>query len=741
MLVHVVYGNRFVRRLCFGLSSIARALSAKVPLQAVGHQQIESLYAINLERQPTRWQHLQRELSRYTLSDGRSLRELCHRVPAIDARSLDVATADGLVQPTYPLNAQYYVDPDPRLLHLIREKEIDVALSREEMAVALSHIAAWRRVVADKRSYALVLEDDVYFERHFSTQLNQTWVELLKVNSESPHPELDVLYLSFREVDRRADRIECSPNVMRLKRGYWWLSGYVLSQSGARKLLDSLPITGPVDLWMNQQCEKLNILSTPRSIIAQRTDLHSDNRYSILPLLTQIGVQTDKTHLILEETKGRRPVFCVGFSDEGASRLESALSLLGYRCWNNRWGRHSRGVRRVLDSNRPLLFDVYIGIEKVCSNIREVLESYPDSVIILAERTEETKCDTTVSIHLQCSMQEDHGGRVLRTSSDFSWNALCAFLHCEIPPYPMPSALITDNQIALSSDGIRQFPLTPHRTVVQQHDVHPWIVPYERMEAFGILHSPRTAGTQVGRHQAVAERNATCFRNSFWIPVSDTFPSNLAYFHPDNVVSIPPDGCRLSLEPVRVKDRNYSAASICSSESFQYGRFEVDIKPAYSPGVVTAFFLHRNDPWQEIDLEFLGYDTRKLLLNVYYNPGTPGTRCNFGNRGTPVLIDLRFDAAADFHRYAIEWDPLEIRFFVDEHLVHVRAAWEPTPIPDLPMQLFCSIWPPRSSELAGSINTNDLPAYSYVKRFKRWKWSAASQLNSQSATSADRIAI
>jgi len=623
----------------------------------------------------------------------------------------------------------------------MREKEFQVALSLEEIAVALSHIAAWRQVVADERSYALILEDDVYFERQFATQLNRTWVDATNTDSKARHPELDILYLSFREVDRGADLVRCSPDLLRLKRGYWWLSGYVVSRAGAQKLLDSLPITGPVDLWMNQQCDKLNIFSTPSSIIAQRTDLQSDNRYSILPLLTQIGVQTDKTHLILEQTKGQRPVFCVGFDDESASRLESALSLLGYRCFNNRWERHSPSIHRVLDNNLPLLFDAYIGIEKVCGDIGELCKRYPNSVIIFAETSLKTRRDSFDSRRTQYLLQEIPRTRLLRTSGNLTWKSLCEFLRCEIPPYPMPSASVSGNVAALSSDRIRQIPLSPRDFVVQQHDVHPWIVPYERMEAFGILQSPRTVGTQVGALQGIVDRNATCFQGPFWKPVCDTFPSNLACFQEKNVASTLRDGCRLSLEAQRTKSRDFTAGSICSNEAFRYGRFEVSVKPARCPGVVTAFFLHRNDPWQEIDLEFLGSDTRKLLFNVYYNPGDAGTRCNFGNRGTPVLIDLTFDAAADFHRYAIEWDPLEIRFFVDDHLVHVRAAWEPTPIPDLPMQIFCSIWPPRSSELAGAINTNDLPVYSDMRSFKRWKWSAAFERHLQSVTAADRIAI
>jgi beta-glucanase (GH16 family) len=181
----------------------------------------------------------------------------------------------------------------------------------------------------------------------------------------------------------------------------------------------------------------------------------------------------------------------------------------------------------------------------------------------------------------------------------------------------------------------------------------------------------------------------------------------------------------MSLEEKNDGDRKFTAASFTSKESYCYGRFEVLLKATRAPGVVTAFFLHRTDPWQELDVELLGTDTTSVLVNVYYNPGDPGTKCNFGNRGTPIVIQLDFDAAEDFHRYAIEWEPHEVRWFVDDRLIHVRSSWEPTPIPDLPMRVFCSVWPPQSAELAGTVRSSDLPASSDLKRIELWEWCAA----------------
>lgn len=730
-------GHPLTRRLGFALKRFMRSLAAKEPLEVVGRSgnadRIEAVYIINLDRQPSRWENFQGEARRQAVIGGDRLSNFCLRVPAVDGKSLEVADANGEVGLTYPLDAQYYVDPDPRLLSLIRERDVQISMSREEIAVALSHVKAWRRIVADNRSHALILEDDVFFEAGFGAQLNRSWRELPRTHDN--RPSFDLLYLSFREVDRGAQWVDFSPNLRRPIRGYWWLSGYVLSNAGARKLLGLLPVTGPVDLWMNHRFADLSVYSSPASVILQRTDLQSDNRYSILPLLSQVGVQTDKTHLILEQTKGRRPVFCVGFGRDAAAILESALGLLGYRCCNDRFGLLSAGVGRLLEENMPLLFDAYIRVEDVSKKALQVEELHPEAVFIIPTRAHADGELSAEEFRAFRANLAGRKGRVLEFDPHGAspWRSLCQFLQCERPIYPFPADALTEDVPALVDGAAQGVPLVHRRMVVQEHDVHPWIVPYARMQSFGVLRQARTHGTQAGAFNRVAADSFSSIDGARWTALEDSFPSNLAVFRPGNVSVLRPHGCRLTLDGRGTGDRAFSAASLRSKQTFRYGRFEVSLKPARAPGVVTAFFLHRTDPWQEIDVELLGSDTTKLLINVYFNPGDPGTACNFGNRGTPVVIDLTFDAAEDFHRYAIEWEPHEVRWLVDDQLVHVRGCWEPTPIPHLPMELFCSIWPPRSAELAGVLNVSDLPVSSEVRRVELFEWLPGSEAVKQRA--------
>jgi len=172
---------------------------------------------------------------------------------------------------------------------------------------------------------------------------------------------------------------------------------------------------------------------------------------------------------------------------------------------------------------------------------------------------------------------------------------------------------------------------------------------------------------------------------------------------------------RLTIRKEHTAVREFTSAALCSRRRYLYGRFVAEARAASAPGLITGMFLHRNSPRQEIDIEFIGKDTRKMLVNVFYNPGVDGSRMEYGYRGTPTLIDLGFDASEDFHEYEIEWSEASIRWHVDGRLVYERANWDPTPIPHLPMQFNFNLWHSRSRELAGRLNPRDLPAVAELR--------------------------
>jgi len=194
----------------------------------------------------------------------------------------------------------------------------------------------------------------------------------------------------------------------------------------------------------------------------------------------------------------------------------------------------------------------------------------------------------------------------------------------------------------------------------------------------------------------------------------ETFPGNLASFAREGLVH-DERGAHLVISKIATGNRRYRSGAFASGCCFEHGRFEAEIMAAPGSGLITGFFLHRNAPRQEIDIELTGHDPRRMLVNVYFNPGDDGAAIDFGYRGSPCRIDLGFDATLDFHLYAIDWRPGRIAWLVDGRFVHERVGWEPTPLPHLPMRLHANLWAPRSEDLAGRIGEGTLPAAATVR--------------------------
>jgi len=662
---------------------------------------IEHIYVINLERQPQRWKQVIEELSQVLDANGRSLRSYVSRISAVDALDFESSVETKNVEQAYTLGEQLYVDPRkvlPSCLNLDQE----IQMSRQEIAVALSHIAIWEKIAAGKEKYALVLEDDICFSHRFSSYVGKIWKELIELRSGSTL--FDILYLSYKEVDQGAEKTLVTENVFQLFRGVWFLSGYVLSKRGAERLLSQLPVRGPVDLWMNHKFNRIDALLASRTVVEQRIDEKSQNSYSVLPVLSKIGILNSELPSTFKPIPLAKPLFVIGKDDEKLTSLAMGLSMLGYRCCSDLEKLPDREKRICLENGGGVNFDAFVNIGCIDRQIYKLALLYPNGCLIVV--------DQNLSKEEISSLTKSWSDRTLVLTSQTTsiWKPLCEFLRLVPPASPYPNLQgLGQRSIKLNYDiqqSQNQFSHTWLKT-----DLSPWVMPLENNSYR--LSSASTCSNSSKWTRITSDR-LDVFDDKFWFTRDDTFPGNMALFSPSNVSITESSLAEISVFHEDMRVRQLSSAALTTRRSFLFGRFEAVLKPPKVKGIITGMFLHRDSPRQEIDIEFLGKDPSKLLINVYYNPGCEGARFDYGYRGTPVLIDLGFDATSNFHSYAIEWDANELRWYVDGVIVHRRSNWEPTPIPHLPMKFHLNIWPSISRELAGKIDIKLLPARALI---------------------------
>lgn len=677
---------------------------------------IGPIFVINLDRQPNRWTDMVRELDCILDVAGKPLSERVVRYSACDAQVDPPEFLDGAaVDPIYTLGDQLFVEPQPHAVPDAFDLGRPIRMTQAEIAIACSHIDVWKAIAQSSASYALVLEDDIWFEHSFGRILEQAWREMEDADRASP--KFDVLYVSYKEVRHGAPKELLSKNVSRPERGLWCLSGYVLSKKGARALLDLLPCRGPIDLWINHKFRELEVRALRRSVINQRRDLHSTNSYSILPALTRIGVLNGGDAALFHRRPAHSPVFAFGAQGSGLTSLAMALSMLGYRCCNDFDEIPESEYESLLAGCTDRVFDAYVNIDSLKPQIRVLIQRYPSAKYIVIDDVARS-----ADRHNGAILDALEGADVLHFIREHtsSWRALCEHLMLAPPDAPYP---------VLRDIGLRRHQWAPSDRAISpparwlRHDPSPWIAK-PRAGWVGISASAFDGQEPSASFGACFDDDFAQIQSARWLLRNDTFPGNLGLFRPANVTAAASGGLSLAVieEPLGV--RNLSAAAISSRASFLFGRFEATLQATNVPGLVTGFFLHRDSPRQEIDVEILGNRPDQLLVNVFYNPGSDGTKFDYGFRGTPAIVKLGYDASKALHRFAIEWDPCEIRWFVDQKLVHRRAIWGPTPIPHLPMTLHVNTWPTRSRELAGGLALRALPASAIVRRVAVFSYSA-----------------
>ncbi|WP_210593670.1 family 16 glycosylhydrolase [Streptomyces sp. GESEQ-35] len=676
---------------------------------------IQRIYVINLDRAQERWSRLNRDLSWLRDMEGRPLDSITRRFSAIDARYLQGQPSADLLKSTYTLAEQLLVDPHPKLDVDDATRATRISMTPQEIAVALSHIEVWKLIAAGNVPYTLVLEDDAYVTRTCMSVLRCVWDELR--SGAGVDDAVDLLYLSYQETGVDEVRTHTKSALRQPTRGLWQLSGYVLSRAGAEKLLSLLPAHGPIDLWINLQFSHLSVRMTDRPVIEQRPGITSSNSYSVLPILAKVGaIQRDAPRLARRQpTSG--PIVVVGAPGTGLSTVAKALSVLGFRCISDLTDLPPNELGALLRGGRHRVFDAYVNIGSLGPDeIQRIAAKSPMRLITTTGQTSVTVPFEFRDTTGEGLMVPRHRRLMLPVDDPDPWERLARFLGCDYPTHPWPRQPdLGQRRIAVGTHPSVDVTLSGRRLT---WDKSPWVIERTGWSGIALESSlPQVDGSEVGNGGAtdgdekpLAWRADTPLDGGDWYLRDDTFPSNRALFRPGNVTQQHGSTASLTLRREASKVRDLTGAAVASGRSFTYGTFGTDLRVPSGSGLVTGLFLHRNGPRQEIDIEFLGRDTTRMLVNVFYNPGATDTKLEYGYRGTPVLIDLGFDASKAFHHYEIEWRPECIRWHVDGITVHERLLWGPTPIPNQPMEFNVNLWSSESAEFAGPLDERALPA-------------------------------
>ena len=165
-------------------------------------------------------------------------------------------------------------------------------------------------------------------------------------------------------------------------------------------------------------------------------------------------------------------------------------------------------------------------------------------------------------------------------------------------------------------------------------------------------------------------------------------------------------------------EQGYYGGEARTAQHYGYGEYSVSMNPSKAEGTASTFFtctgnydigLDGNpNPWDEIDIEFLGKDTTGVQFNYFVD----------GQGGHEYWYDLGFDASEEFHEYGFRWAEDSITWTVDGKDVYTVEASEETPLPSTPGRILMNYWcgTPDAEGWMGKYELSDATAdYQWIK--------------------------
>jgi endo-1,3-1,4-beta-glycanase ExoK len=172
--------------------------------------------------------------------------------------------------------------------------------------------------------------------------------------------------------------------------------------------------------------------------------------------------------------------------------------------------------------------------------------------------------------------------------------------------------------------------------------------------------------------------------------------------------------------------------------NFRYGRYEVRMKaPSSGSNYIFTMFAYRTPAyllWREIDIEVQASPKTSFITNlITANAGTrvwspniedSTTNYPYGAAGSP--IPGGFDTQSDYHVYAFEWLPTEIKWYVDGVLIRTKqdsVGKNALRVPKESTKIILNLWVFTGPALGGGNPANNTyPIAGSYDWFRFYKW-------------------
>lgn len=170
----------------------------------------------------------------------------------------------------------------PRALRCIRQKHVRTQPEDIDSVGAvgcyLSHLTLIQQQVQQQWPYLVVFEDDVRFKDTFVVQFQRMLEQL-----ESADPEWEMFVfapISGRDIFRKRESVEGARDVVRITGMFYGTAGYVLTLSGARKIVGpAFPMDVQVDAYFGLLAEP-HRTDPLRLYMPRRTIAHQDSMFT-----------------------------------------------------------------------------------------------------------------------------------------------------------------------------------------------------------------------------------------------------------------------------------------------------------------------------------------------------------------------------------------------------------------------------------------------------------------------------